>query len=55
MLDLRTLWLLTAEDRYEPEEAMRRAERAVYPLLRKTDAPVRAPARGPAAFADRAV
>lgn len=48
MLDPRTVWLLVAEDRYEPGEPMRQAERAVYPLLRGDGAPGRAPARGPA-------
>ncbi len=48
MLDPRTLWLLKADDRYEPGETQRRAERAVYPLLRARGAPLRAPAEGPA-------
>lgn len=34
MLDLRTLWLTYPEDRYQPSPGLRRAERAVYPLLR---------------------
>jgi len=33
MLDPRTLWLTRPEDRYQPSPALRRAERAVYPLL----------------------
>lgn len=53
MLDPRTLWLLAAEDRYEPGEALRRAERAVAPLLRRTGALGRAPATGPARLAPR--
>jgi hypothetical protein len=38
MLDLRLLLLETPEDRYEPSFAIRAAERAVYPLLRKARA-----------------
>jgi hypothetical protein len=34
MLDPRTLWLTLPEDRYESTPAMRRAERALFPLLR---------------------
>ncbi len=34
MLDIRTLLLLTPEDRYEPNLALRSAELVVYPLLR---------------------
>lgn len=34
MLDPRTLWLTLPEDRYESSPAMRRAERALYALLR---------------------
>jgi hypothetical protein len=33
MLDPRTLWLARPEDRYQASPALRRAERAVYPLL----------------------
>lgn len=36
MLDPRTLWLTLPEDRYESSPALRRAERALYELLRKT-------------------
>lgn len=39
MLDPRTLWLTLPEDRYEPTPALRRAERALFPLLRSTAAP----------------
>lgn len=53
MLDPRTLWLLVADNRYEPGETQREAERAVYPLLRAPGAPARAPARGPASLAGR--
>jgi hypothetical protein len=35
MLDPRTLWLTRPEDRYEASPAMRRAERALYLLLRR--------------------
>lgn len=35
MLDPRTLWLTLPEDRYESTPAMRRAERALFQLLRK--------------------
>jgi hypothetical protein len=41
MLDIRTLLLGTPEDRYEPTLAIRAAERAVFPALRK--APLRQP------------
>ena len=34
MLDPRTLWLTLPEDRYQATPAMRRAERALFPLLR---------------------
>ncbi|HEY7683608.1 MAG TPA: hypothetical protein VH879_13265 [Gemmatimonadales bacterium] len=34
MLDIRTLLLRTAEDRYEASAALRTAEAAVWPLLR---------------------
>lgn len=33
MLDIRTLLLLTPEDRYQPTLPLRAAEAAVYPLL----------------------
>lgn len=36
MLDPRTLWLILPEDRYESSPALRRAERALFQLLRKT-------------------
>jgi hypothetical protein len=35
MLDLRTLWLTRPLDRYEATLPQRRAEQAVYPLLRR--------------------
>ena len=35
MLDIRLLLLETPEDRYEPNLAIRAAERAVFPLLRQ--------------------
>jgi hypothetical protein len=44
MLDIRTLLLLTPEDRYEPTLAIRAAERAVFPVLRKP--PARRPTPG---------
>lgn len=44
MLDIRTLLLLTPEDRYEPTLAIRAAERAVFPVLRKP--PARRPKPG---------
>lgn len=38
MLDIRLLLLETPEDRYEPSLAIRAAERAVFPLLRRPPA-----------------
>jgi len=35
MLDIRTLLLLTPEDRYAPSANLRSVERAIYPLLRE--------------------
>ena len=35
MLDLLTLWLTRPLDRYEATPVQRRAEQAVYPLLRR--------------------
>lgn len=40
MLDPRTLWLTVPEDRYEANPVLRRAERALFQLLR-SPAPVR--------------
>lgn len=43
MLDIRTLLLLTPEDRYAPSASLRSAERAIYPLLREGTPPVSPP------------